>query len=210
MSMKEEKVRSILEEHITESAVPYCVSLWQQSPFELKLSKSRQTKVGDFTSRKNALHPRITLNHDLNLHTFLVTYIHEVAHHYVHRQYGHRVDPHGEEWKNTFKELMAPMLQENTFPSEILHELRRHMVNPKASSFADTQLTKVLRKYDEGAERLVVLSQIPEGSIFSIRGRFFKKGILKRTRFLCRELKSKRNYLVPCDAEVSNVQLSLL
>jgi hypothetical protein len=84
------------------------------------------------------------------------------------------------------------------------------MANPKASSFADTQLTKVLRQYDKGAERLVVLSQIPEGSIFSIRGRFFQKGILKRTRFLCKELKSKRNYLVPCDAEVSNVQLSLL
>jgi SprT protein len=210
MPMKREKIEAILQEHITASAVPYCFALWQQSPFELKLTKRRQTKVGDFTSRKSALHPRITLNHDLNPHTFLITYIHEVAHHYVHKMHGHKVDPHGEEWKNAFKELMRPMLQETTFPPEILHELRRHMANPKASSFADTDLTKVLRQYDKGFEQLVVLSEIPEGSLFSIRGRFFKKGILKRTRYLCRELKSKRQYLVPSDAEVSNVQLSLL
>jgi SprT protein len=210
MPMKGEKIKAILHEHIIESAIPYCLALWEQSPFELKLTKSRQTKVGDFTSKRNAIHPRITLNHDLNPHIFLLTYIHEVAHHYVHKQHGHKVDPHGEEWKNTFKVLMAPMLQESTFPPEILHELRRHMTNPKASSFADTDLTKVLRQYDKDFEKLVVLSEIPEGSLFSIRGKFFKKGILKRTRYLCRELKSKRQYLVPCDAQVGDVQLSLL
>jgi hypothetical protein len=208
--MKAEKIQVILQEHIIAVAVPYCLSLWEQSPFELKLTKSRQTKVGDFTSKRSAVHPRITLNHDLNQHLFLLTYVHEVAHHYVHKKYGHRVDPHGDEWKNTFKELMLPLLQESTFPSEILHELRRHMVNPKASSFADTHLTKVLRLHDKDGEKIVVLSEIPEGSIFSIRGRFFKKGILRRTRYLCKEIKTKRNYLVPCDAHVSNVQLSLL
>jgi SprT protein len=209
--MKAEKIQAILQEHVVNVAIPYCLALWQQSPFELKLTKSRQTKVGDFTSKRSALHPRITLNHDLNQHLFLLTYIHEVAHHYVHKRYGHRVDPHGEEWKNTFKELMQPLLlQESVFPIEILHELRRHMINPKASSFADTQLTKVLRHHDKDGEKIVVLSDIPEGSVFSIRGRFFKKGMLRRTRYLCKEIKTKRNYLVPCDAHVSNVQLSLL
>lgn len=211
MLMKIEKVSAILEKHITPSAVPYCVSLWERSPFELKLTKARQTKVGDFTSRRSFLHPRITLNHDLNPHLFLLTYIHEVAHHYVHLKYGNRVDPHGDEWKNTFKDLMNPLLQETSFPVEILRELQRHMANPKASSFADTSLTKVLRTFDKG-EQLITLSDIPEGSIFRIQGRFFKKGKLRRTRFLCQEIKprAKRNYLVPCEALVSDVQLSLL
>jgi hypothetical protein len=210
MPMQVEKIQAILQEHIIHDAVPYCVSLWTQSPFELKLTKSRQTKVGDFTSRRSAIHPRITLNHDLNPHIFLMTYIHEVAHHYVHKKYGHKVDPHGDEWKNTYQELMRPLLNETIFPPDILPELHRHMANPKASSFADTHLTKVLRQHDKDAEKIVVLSEIPEGSIFSIRGRFFKKGMLRRTRYLCREIKTKRNYLVPCDAHVSNVQLSLL
>jgi SprT protein len=209
MPMKADKIKSVLQKHITESAIAYCLSLWEQSPFEIKITKSRQTKVGDFTSRKNLKYPRITLNHDLNPHLFLLTYIHEVAHHFVHKKYSKKVESHGEEWKREFRELMLPLLQEDSFPPEILHELRRHMVNPKASSYADIDLTRVLRSYDKYQEQ-IILSGIPEGSIFSIRKRFFKKGKLRRTRFLCQEIKSRRNYLVPCDAIVSNVQLSLL
>jgi len=207
--MHSEKIRSILEEHLPASTIEYCFLCWRQSPFELKLTKSRQTKVGDFTSRKSALHPRITLNHDLNPYLFLLTYIHEVAHLHVHLKHGNRVDPHGGEWKRAFQELMGPLLQENAFPAEILHELKRHMNNPKASSFADTSLTKALRLFDKGLQ-LVALSDIPEGSIFRLQGKFFKKGLLRRTRVLCKEVKTKRNYLVPIDALVSDVQLSLL
>ena len=108
-----------------------------------------------------------------------------------------------------FKELLAPV-QENAFPPEILHELRRHMINPKASSYADTDLTKALRLYDKNGHLAIVLSEIPEGSIFKLQGRYFSKGKLRRTRVLCKELKSKRSYLVPIDALVTDVQLSLL
>jgi len=208
--MKAEKAHSILIEHVPPGTVDYCFSLWQQHPFELKLTKSRHTKVGDFTSRGSKSHPRITLNHDLNLYLFLLTYIHEVAHLHVYLKFGNRVDPHGDEWKRTFQDLMRSLLQENAFPPEILHELKRHLINPKASSFADTDLTKVLRQYDHDHHQQIALSEIPEGSIFRLQGRYFAKGKLRRTRFLCKEVKSKRNYLVPIDALVSDVQLSLL
>ena len=208
--MKAEKAHSVLLDHLPEGTLDYCYLLWQQSPFELKLTKSRQTKVGDFTSRGSKAHPRITLNHDLNSYAFLLTYIHEVAHLHVYLKYSHRVDPHGDEWKRTFQQLLSPLLQENAFPPEILHELRRHMINPKASSYADTDLTKVLRLYDKNHHLLIVLSDIPAGSIFKLQGRYFTKGKLRRTRFLCKEVKSKRNYLVPVDALVTDVQLSLL
>lgn len=208
--MKSSEVLTILQTHVPPSSVEYCFALWKASPFELKLTKSRQTKIGDFTSKRTRSHPRITLNRDLNPFLFLLTYIHEVAHLYVYLKFGARVDPHGEEWKTSFTELMVPVLWENVFPEEILHELRRHMVNPKASSFADTQLTNALRKFDKDAQAYVILSDIPEGSIFLFQGRYFQKGKLRRTRILCRELKSKRDYLVPADAQVSNVQFSLL
>jgi hypothetical protein len=208
--MKADKVLTILQTHVPAEAVSYCFDLWKACPFELKLTRARQTKVGDFTSRRTKAHPRITLNHDLNPYLFVVTYVHEVAHLKVYLEHGHRVDPHGEEWKSSFTELLVPILWENVFPPEILHELRRHMINPKASSFADTDLTQAFRKYDHDAHRFAVLSEIPEGSIFKLQGRFFKKGKLRRTRVLCRELKSKRDYLVPADAQVTDVQFSLL
>lgn len=184
--------------------------LWNETPFQLRITRTRLTKVGDFTSKRSTDHPRITLNHELNPFLFLITYIHEVAHLRVHLNYGNRVDPHGDEWKNSFRQLMQPMLDKKVFPSDILSELERHMDNPKASSFADSGLTKVLRLYDKHADQYTTLSDIPEGSLFHFQGKFFKKGKIRRTRVLCREVKTRRNYLVPADVLVSNVQLSLL
>ena len=207
--MNANQVFTILQTHVPASTLDYCFTLWRASPFELKITKSRQTKVGDFTSRRTKRHPRITLNIDLNAFLFLVTYVHEVAHLRVYLVFGAREDPHGERWKTTFTDLMLPLLWESVFPEEILHALRRHMINPKASSFADTDLTLAFRKFDKNANQMV-LSQVPDGSIFRLQGRYFKKGKLRRTRVLCRELQSKRDYLVPADALVSDVQLSLL
>jgi hypothetical protein len=141
---------------------------------------------------------------------FLVTYIHEVAHLYVFLKHGHRVDPHGDEWKNAFKHLMSPILKNSVFPHEILHLLCDHMANPKASSFADADLTKAFRFFDKNASQFACLSDLPEGSIFQFQHRYFKKGKLKRTRIVCSDIKTKRNYLIPAEVLVSDVQLSLL
>lgn len=207
--MNADKVFNILQTHVPASALEYSFELWKESPFELKITRSRQTKVGDFTSKHTRSHPRITINNDLNPYLFVVTYVHEVAHLRVYLQFGGRVDPHGEKWKTTFTDLMLPILWESVFPDQILHELRRHMINPKASSFADTALTEAFRKFDSNPNQ-VTLSQVPEGSIFKLQGRYFRKGKLRRTRVLCRELQSKRDYLVPADSIVTDVQLSLL
>ena len=208
LNMTFDRVYGLLQSHVPAPALPYCINLWKASPFELKITRSRQTKVGDFTSRNTKAHPRITLNNDLNPYLFLMTYIHEVAHLRVYLAFGNRVDPHGEQWRTTFTDLMVPLLWEEIYPEAILDELRRHMINPKASSFADVRLTEVFRRFDK--HPAVTLSQVPEGSIFKLQGRWFRKGKLRRTRVLCKELQSRRDYLVPVDAVVTDVQLSLL
>ena len=208
--MNPEKIYATLQAHLPGAALPYCFQLWRETPFQLKITRTRQTKVGDFTSRKNIAQPRITLNHELNPYLFLMTYIHEVAHLRVHLRFGNRVDPHGEEWKAGFRVLMQPVLNQNIYPEDISIELERHMANPKASSFADTVLTRVLRLYDKDAGQYATLSDIPEGSVFRFQGRFFKKGKIRRTRVLCHEVKTRRHYLVPADVLVSGVQLTLL
>src|SRR5688500_11263568 len=132
MPMNANKIYNTLQLHVPGPALSYCFSLWQTSPFQLKLTRSRQSKVSTFTSLPKGREssrptaPRITLNQDLNPFLFLVTYIHEVAHLHVFLKFGNRIDPHGEEWKSVFKHLMDPMLQIHIFPEEILHELCRH------------------------------------------------------------------------------------
>jgi SprT protein len=208
--MTEAQVLHTLQLHLPEKAVAYAFGLWKEKPFQLKLTKSRQTKIGDFTCRHGAAQPRITLNHDLNPFTFLITYIHEVAHLHVFLEFGNRAEPHGEHWKLAFQKLLKPVLTSEIFPDKIFELLSRHMQNPKASSFADTVLTKALRFFDEATHADFVLSGLPEGSTFQLNGRYFKKGKLRRTRILCKEVNTKRQYLVPAEALVSDVQLSLL
>ena len=70
--MHPEKIHQTLHQHVPGAACPYCFHLWKNTPFELKLTRNRQSKVGDFTSRKSIGHPRITLNRDLNPFLFLI------------------------------------------------------------------------------------------------------------------------------------------
>jgi len=207
--MQEREILDILHTHLPGPAVDYCFSLWKGSPFHLKITRSRHSKAGDFYCSGKYETPRITLNNDLNPHLFLLTYIHEVAHLYVFNQHHRSIAPHGNEWKQTFQHLMQPLLNATCFPEPALSLLIRHMLNPKASSFADAALTKVLRSFDSKAGNDISVSDLPEGSLFVLRGKHFKKGKLRRTRFLCHEMKSKRQYLVPAEALVEKVQLSL-
>ncbi len=205
----ESKVSEVLISHVPGRAFEYCLSLWQNDPFDFRLRKKRMSKAGDFTCHHGKT-PRITVNHDLSVHEFLLTYVHEVAHLHVHKRYGFRTDPHGAEWKKLFQQLLSPLITIDIFPEPVLTCLKDHMVNPKASTYSDSTLTKLLRSIDPRVKSVTLLSDLPEGSIFDFQGRWFKKGKLKRTRVLCQEIKSKRQYLVPADAPIGSAQLTLL
>ncbi len=164
--------------------------------------------MGDFTFRAGR-RQQITINADLHPYLFLTTYLHEVAHLIVHLQFGHRVEAHGPQWKNTFKQVMAPMLNEEVYPKPLLLLLKRHMENPKASSYSDSKLTAAFRRYDAAKACVTLLSHLPVGTIFQLQKRWFKKGEIKRTRALCVELKTRKKYLVPLDVEVGSAQLGI-
>ena len=202
--MQETRVLTILQTHLPPETVLYCFRLWQNSPFDLRLRKERLSKVGDFTHRPGKT-PRITINRDSHPFLFLITYVHEVAHLMVHRQHGWKVKAHGLVWKQAFQGLMAPLLHEQIFPQELLKALKKHMRNPKASSFSDTELSRQLRALDLTRPPDTLLSDIAEGETFSFRGRLFRKGNTRRTRALCHGIKSRSNYLIPLDAVIERV-----
>lgn len=202
-------IAKILSTHVPEASYLYCFELWKRFQFEFKLRKNRVTKVGDFTCYPGKI-ARITVNHDLDHYLFLITYIHEVAHLDVHNKYGNRIESHGKEWKNAFKQLIEPVMNESVFPTQLLVGLKKHMVNPKASTFSDSKFTQLLRNYDTRQKDTILLSQLPEGSVFGYHGKWFKKGKLRRTRVECKELKSRLSYLVPADSPITEAQLSLL
>ena len=64
---------------IPKSSVEYVRCLISSENIIFKLKKSRRTKQGDFSIKKNGL-MIITINEDLNTYRFLITLIHEISH----------------------------------------------------------------------------------------------------------------------------------
>ena len=165
----------------------------------VKILTPRKTKLGDFKVRGNKM--SITVNNNLNKYSFLITLTHELAHAFVFKKYQNRLKPHAKSWQLTFKSLMLNFLTPDFFPEDILKVLSRHMISPKASTFADLELVRVLKKYDQFTS--VTISDLAVGDSFKIaNGKIFVKGEKIRKRYKCNEHKTNKTYLFHPFAEV--------
>lgn len=198
-----EKILAALKNRVPENSLSILEGWFRDYTFLLVVSKTRHTKLGDYRAKRMHLPHRISVNHNLNQYAFLITLTHEFAHLLVFEKYKNKVAPHGLEWKNQFAALVLILLERNIFPSDIADILVEHIKNPAASSCRDFNLTVQLKKYDVGIETVLHLIDLPEGSVFSLKNkRIFTKGQKRRTRFLCQEKSTKKQYLIHGAAEV--------
>lgn len=170
---------------------------WLNPPsVQLKITKYRSSKLGDYRPLRGGSSHLITINGSLNKYSFLLTMVHEIAHMHNFITHKGRVKPHGLEWKRVFQLLMSSFDMESLFPKELLPSIQKYLQNPKASSSSDLQLSLALRHYDPGYESSVVLSDIKMDTLFVTRnGRTFIKGARQRKRYKCKEVKTGRLYL---------------
>lgn len=182
----------------------YCFKLWDHFGFEFQIKKSRQTKLGDYRYTPKTKQHTITINNDLNPFSFLVTYLHEVAHLVTFQSHGRKAAPHGKEWKENFQKVAAPVLNPAVFPPPILLALENYFKNPRAASCSDPILYNVLKKFD-GPTDQIALSKINVGDSFNFNDKVYRKLEKKRTRSVCMEVSSQRRYLIAEVAQVTKV-----
>ena len=190
--------------YIPVAAQPYIRRLVEKFEFKFKLKRSRQTKLGDFKKDQATGVYTISVNRDLNPYQFLITFIHELAHLKVAEEHPRSVKSHGQEWKDAFKTLLQPVLEENVFPEPIFTVLTKHMVNPKAAAGSDPKLWNALKGFD-GNEVGYQLNSVTDGSLFIFRKKQFVRIKKRRTRILCKEKGSNRLYLIPGIADVERI-----
>jgi hypothetical protein len=185
----------ILKKYLPEQSVPLVAEWIISFDFKLKIKKERSTRLGDYTMPHNGLNHTITINHNLNKFSFLITLVHEVAHLVTYNQHRNTVSPHGREWKRNFQELIQPFLNTDIFPVEVFSALRRYMQNPAASSCSDVNLLRTLKLYDDKTDS-VFLEYLPINTLFLYNeSRVFQKGERVRKRYKCRELSTGQVYL---------------
>lgn len=186
--------------YIPESSIDVVCNWLNTYPVQLRISRDRSTKSGDFRpSDRNTPYHRISINHNLNKYAFLITLTHEYAHLLTWNTYKRNAKPHGDEWRDNFRTLIFCLIEKNVFPKEIEHALIKIFVkNGEPAHASEFNLTMVLSTYDTGPDTAIqFLDELVFDTIFAIRnGKVFRKGEKIRTRYKCYCLNNKRWYLI--------------
>ena len=162
----------------------------------LTITQHRKSILGDYRHRTHFSNHRISVNGSLNKYSFLITLLHEIAHLLTFEKYSNGVMAHGSEWKAIYGSLLKQFVENRTFPPDIENELLTSLKNPAASSCAEDDLIRVLRKYDVNTNGYKLVEEIPTNSLFKLDdGKVFKKGEKQRKRFKCEEVRTGKVYL---------------
>ncbi|MBK6343971.1 MAG: SprT-like domain-containing protein [Flavobacteriales bacterium] len=192
-----------LRGHLPEAAWPPVLEWLRAHPIQVRITRPRRSKLGDYRNDFRGSSPRITVNGDLNPYAFLVTLVHEFAHHAVFLE-SPRAEPHGAEWKRAYQRLLRPLLSPSVVPPDVLLALTLHLRRPAASSCTDPQLMRALHRHDPRPGLL--LERLPERAVFGFHKSLYVKGQRQRTRYRCMCLNDRRTFLMPPLIEVRVTQ----
>lgn len=177
-----------------------------QYKVHLTITRQRKSILGDYRHRTHNYNHRISVNGNLNPYAFLITLLHELAHLLTFEQHTNKVQAHGKEWKMIYGQLLSQFLEHKVFPADIEKELMLSLKNPAASSCAEDDLLRVLRKYDTKQSLHHLVEELSFNSLFRTGdGRVFQKGEKLRKRFKCVEVKTGKIYLFSPVYEVQEV-----
>lgn len=197
----------ILEKYLPAGAVPIILRWIDYFQCEFKISRSRNSKYGDYRPPFKGKPHRISVNNNINQYAFLVTTVHEFAHLLTWNEHNHKAKPHGQEWKSNFKRMMAPFFEKSIFPDDINRAIVKYLENPAASSCTDLYLYKTLKRYDAVVTGAMTVDTLPVNTIFKLKnGRSFRKEAKIRKRFRCVEIGTGAVYLFNPMAEVFIVE----
>jgi hypothetical protein len=201
MESKRDQFMDTLKKFAPPAFVPYLTDCILSAGVQFKIVPGRKTKLGDFRTNPLQKKPIITVNGDLNPYRFLITSLHELAHLDTFRKYGWNVPAHGLEWKTAFRQRLLPLLDSNDLPRELHQVLEKSYFRLKASSSTDVQLSRILQTFDQ--DTIITLESLPKNAHFLLNNKQFIKGELRRTRYLCTEIDTKRIFLIHALAAIT-------
>ena len=213
-----EKYRRILENHLPPQAVDGVYNYLNLNKVHFHITRGRRSKLGDYrwpqperdfteqTVAKGQSHNyhEMSVNGDLNPYLFLWVFLHEAAHLETHLKYD-KVQPHGHEWQEEYRQLIAS--HATLFPSDVQPLLARYVRRIPLNRSILRQIEALLHHYDPGYsnEEHLILDHLPAGSRFRLKARpdiLFESLERRRTRWLCRDLATSRQYTIAATAEV--------
>lgn len=183
-------------------SVDYVYNKIIEHNIKLKVSKPRNTKLGDYMAQPKTGSHRISVNSNLNKYSFLITFLHELAHLETWNTYKNKVDAHGKEWVSIFKQIITEVDDLNVFPKEVSEFLNSKMISTKGfAGNYKSKLSKLLSDYND--EKKTTLGEVGVGYRVTLQnGRQFDVLEKIRTRYKCRDVQNRRLYIVTSNAHL--------
>lgn len=202
----EERYRRILGNHLPAEAVDWVYNYLFRHKVHFHITLERMSKLGDYR-HPYPDHPfhEISINGNLNPWFFFWVFLHEAAHLETHLKYSD-VQPHGHEWQEEYRQLL--IAHADLFPPDLQPLLKKYTCRIPLSHPVAKEIESMLHRYDadyDPDDRPLTLDDLQPGDCFSLKQRpeqRFEALERRRTRWLCREIPSGRQYLVNGSAPI--------
>ena len=192
----------VLEQFLPENALPYLKIWFGSYPCHLKITKNRNSKLGDYRKLPDKSH-QITVNGTLEPQLFFFVLTHELAHLIAFEKYGRRISPHGAEWKETFREMLLESL--TVYADDLRPIIQKFSKSPKANFMASPDLVKYFHVPKENDEQTFI-ENLKKGELFEYKKEIFVIEETTKKRYLCKNIKSSRKYYFRNLAQVKKLK----
>lgn len=190
-----------LQKHIPQNSLHFVEGWLEKESVHIKIKSARRTKLGDYRFDKNNQIHHISVDGTLNFAAFFFVLTHEIAHLKVKNLYPTGIKSHGQEWKHVFGEMLRESI--NAYGEELQPHILKHALNPKAAVGADRNLHRVLFLANVCPNKMV--ENVKERQRFRIGKRIFERGQKRKIRYICKETRTGKLYLVSGQAIVDEI-----
>lgn len=179
-----------LEKYLPQNTLPYLKIWFADYYIHIKITKNRDSKLGDYRKLPDHTH-EITLNSTLVPELFFFVLTHELAHLIAFEKYGRRISPHGNEWKETFRQMLLQSLE--VYGEKLRPVIVKFSRSPRANFMASPELVKYFH-IEKQDDRLVFIEKLQNGDFFMYRNeKYLLEGLIKKN-YLCKNLATGRKY----------------
>ncbi|MCD9618350.1 SprT-like domain-containing protein [Chryseobacterium gleum] len=179
-----------LEKYLPQNTLKYLKIWFSDYYIHIKVTRNRNSKLGDYRKLPDNSH-EITVNSTLTPQLFFFVLTHELAHLIAFEKYGRRISPHGNEWKETFRNMLLESLE--IYDEELKPIIIKFSKSPKANFMASPDLVRYFHT-EKQDDTLHFIEELKKGEFFIYRNeKYLLEGLVKKN-YLCKNLATGRKY----------------
>lgn len=179
-----------LEKYLPQNTLQYLKVWFADYHIHIKVTRNRDSKLGDYRKLPDRSH-EITINSNLAPQLFFFVLTHELAHLIAFEKYGRKIAPHGNEWKETFRQMLLQSL--NVYEENLRPVIIKFSKSPKANFMASPDLVKYFHIENQD-DKHVFIESLTKGDLFTYRNeKYLLEGLIKKN-YLCKHLTTGRKY----------------